>query len=388
MRSITAAMLALVLPICAIAQYAPGVVEEGRAQEGAQAILARAFWPGQDLSSAFYRIFADEEMRDLVEVARSGGPDGTAFLVLRPGTYWIMAVVDVNANDRPDAGDGIGFYGVNELSETARPAPLEVVEGKVDSIIIPILVKLNEELRMVPLPWAQATQRGTVSGKVAGLEGRAGVAALLPLVDDARPFVAPLEDDGGFVLAAPPGAYRLVIAVDGDGDGRLSQADPVGTVGSIEEPISVTADTEIETGVITVAPGAVPEGLPTLIAGRLRGPELPDGARAIVAFFRDAEMSEQLFGVETGLDGRFAAAVEPGAYYLRATVDIAGDDVLGVGDMLGFFGVTDLMSEQIPAPLQVTEDALMMDVIIPITARINEEGRLSPWRDEAAAVDE
>lgn len=388
MTRIIAVMLAVTLPLCAFAQDAEAPVAQDQQVEGeAQAIFARAHWPGQDLSNTFYRVFADEGMRDLVDVFRAGGPDGGALLVLRPGTYWIMAVVDVGGTDRPDPGDGIGFYGVNEISAQARPSPLEVGDEAV-RIMIPILVRLNDEMRMEPLPWTQAHQSGTVTGTIVGLDGRAGVVALLPLMDDETAFAAPVDADGEFSLEAAPGSYRLVAAVDADGDCRLSEADPVGIAGSAEEPITVEADAETALDAIGLSAGTVPEAVPPLIAGQITGAEAPEGAKLTVAFCTDAAMREQSFAVQALADGRFAAVVEPGTYYLRATVDLAGDGTLGAGDMLGFYGVTDLMSEERPAALEVGEDALLTEVIIPISARMDEDGRLSAWRGEAAPAED
>jgi hypothetical protein len=217
---------------------------------------------------------------------------------------------------------------------------------------------------------------------VASLAGHPGIVALLPVEEDAEAFATLIEGDGAFSFEVPAGSYVLFAAIDADEDGRLTAADPAGSAGSADEPIVVEANEATELDPISLSTGWDPDGIPPLVAGRITGVEAPPGARITVAFCADAAMREQAAAVTAGPDGRFAAALEPGTYYLRATIDRAGDDVLGPGDMLGFYGVADLMSEERPAPLQVAEDALLTGIEIPISAVMTEDGRLSPWRGD------
>ncbi len=381
MTRIIAVMLMVTLPLCALAEGAPATAEEPEELgEDVHAVLVRAYWPDQDLSNTFYRIYEDENLRELVDVFPATGRDGTGFVVLPPGTYYVMAVVDIGGTERPEPGDGIGFYGVEEISAAARPQPLEVGEDGMDSIVIPILVRLNQEMRMEPLEWTQAHLRGTVTGTVEGLDGYDAIVAVLPLGDHGQSFAAPVAEDGRFEVEAQPGTCLVVAMVDVDGDGRLSDDDPIGIAGSVDEPIEVAHDEEIDVGTLTLSTDAeVPEDIPAIISGRVTGAETFHEAIISVAIFTDSSMREEVVSLETVHSGRFAAVLEPGAYYLRTIVDRDGDGMIGIGDLLGFYGVTDLLGEETPAPLQVEADTFATDVDIPISGRINEEGMLSAW---------
>ena len=383
MTRLMAMTLAAMLPLCAAAQDAEPPVEQEQQQPAEpQAILAQAYWPGQDLSNTFFRVFSDAALREVIDVFRAAGPDGLALLLLPPGQYWIMAVVDVNDNSVPDTGDGIGFYGVNEISAEARPTPLEVAAGKADSITIPILVRLNDQMRMEPLPWTQAGLPGIVTGAVPELREHGGVVVLLPVEGDGVPTAAPLDAEGGFTVTALAGSYRLIAASGADA--------AVAVGGSDEEPIIVAADAELHLGAIAISEGPLPADAPALMAGRVTGtPAAQEGGRTTIALFADEAMQQQVLVLEATPEGRFAAVLAPGSYYLRAIVDRDGDDLLSVGDLLGFHGVTDLMSEERPAPLEIAEGTLLTNVEIAISASINEEGRLSPWQpaDDAPAAE-
>ncbi len=360
---------------------APAEVPAGpQVQSPAQAMLVRARWPDQDLTNTAYRVFSDAAMRELVDVFPAGGPNGTALIVLRPGRYWINAVVDTNANGRPDAGDGLGWHGVHALSRSARPQPIEVSADTADTIVIPILVRLTEDGGMEPLPWAQALVRGTVVGTVAGAGDATVVVALLPVSEDGKLFVGLAGEDGAFSLEAAPGAYQLIAASDADGDGRLTDADPKALVQSGDAPVAIVAEQEVQVGTLSLVPCAAPPGVPPIVAGRITGVEPGEGAKISLALCTDAAMRQEAVALAADADGRFAATVEPGSYYLRATVDQAGDDMLGPGDMVGFYGVSDLLGGDTPQPLEVSENALHTDVTVAMSATIDEQGRLSAYR--------
>ncbi len=165
MKRLTVALLLLVAAAAGLCQDAETPVVQG------QVVVARAEWPDQDLSNTAFRVFADQEFRELVDVFPAGGPDGTAIMALRPGDYYIMAVVDVNGNDRVDAGDGFGFHGVNDLSSQTRPQPLTVRADALNAAVIRILMTRGEDGRLVPIPAALADTDGFVAGTVTGAQG-------------------------------------------------------------------------------------------------------------------------------------------------------------------------------------------------------------------------
>ena len=87
-------------------------------------VVVRATWPGQDVEQTTFYVYADAAMKDRRHVFPADAGRGTAVMLLGPGEYYVMAIVDVNANKKADAGDGFGFYGVHSVSAEARPQPL------------------------------------------------------------------------------------------------------------------------------------------------------------------------------------------------------------------------------------------------------------------------
>lgn len=348
----------------------------------AQVVVIRAVWPGADLTNTSFRVFEDQQMRSLVDIFPA--PDGTAVAVLRPGEYYIMAVVDANGNNQVDADDGFGFHGVSDLSGNSQPAPAVVKEGQLNSAIIPILMIRSEDGRLVPLPSAQQRTTGTLQGtfEKGGPTPGAGpiLLVVLPVGMETRPVVSVIGPHE-FELRVPAGAHRVAVVVDSDDSATLSVGDLMALRGFGEnEPVTVDPDGTSVIGPLTLAACTeVPAGIPPLVAGLVTGAEVAEGARTSVAFCTDQALRNEAFSVEAGSGGRFAAVADAGMYYLRATIDQAADGALGVGDMLGFFGVDSLLSGAPPRPVEVAEGALITGVEIPISARIDETGRLTAW---------
>ncbi len=371
------------------ATAAPAQPAEGADQGDGQVVLLNVTWPGADLSNTAFRVFSDRRMRRPVDVFPA--PAGSALAVLRPGEYYVMAIVDVNGNNLVDAGDGFGFYGVSDLSGNSQPEPLKVAADQLNTAAITILMTRGGDGRLIPLPSALEHTTGRITGSLLGVGGASKPTLLLalPIGMQTRPVVAVVGEDGSFDLQVPAGRHRLIALADADGGGTATPGDLVATAGAADAPITVEADAETTVAPIAVSgETALPEGLPPLVAGQITGAEIPEGGTAAVAFCTDASLRNEAFSVVAGPDGRFAAVPQPGTYYLRVTIDEAGDGALGVGDMLGFYGVTDLLGGETPVAVSVGADALRADLNVPISACINEDGRLGAVtpRGEAATT--
>ncbi len=390
MRHVTAALLLIAGAAAGFCQDpppeppAPPVtprVGESEAQGEGQVVMMTARWPGRDdMSNTAFRVFSDQALTELVDVFPAGGAGGSAIMALRPGEYYVMAVVDANGNGQADPGDGFGFYGVTDLSPESRPQPLVVRDDAINAGRITILMTIGEDGRLVPIAEAIAAADGYVAGSVVG--AAAPLFILLVPVDEAGHPVAVLADeDGAWRATASPGQYRLCALSDANADGILGAGDPIALIGFGEdEPLTVKPGEELAVTPPALSPAAEPPaGIPPVCAGRVTGITPPEGAIIQVAFCTDAALRRQAFAVAADASGRFVAAAAPGAYYLRATVDQAGDGTLGAGDMLGFYGVADLMGGDTPQPLAMVAGALRTDVTIAITARIGEDGRLTTY---------
>ena len=355
--------------------------EAGEAQGQGQAVMMTARWPGRDdMSNTVFRVFSDQALTDLVDVFPAGGAGGSAIMALRPGEYYVMAVVDVNGNGQADPGDGFGFYGVNDLSPASRPQPLVVREDAINAGRITILMTIGEDGRLVPIAEAIAAADGYVAGSVSGAAMPIFL-LLVPVDEGGHPVAVLPAEDGSYRAATAPGRYRLCALADANADGILGAGDPVALVGFGDaEPLTVKPGEELAVAPLALAPAAEPPaGVPPVCLGRVTGVTPPEGAVIQVAFCTDAGLRQQAFAVAADASGRFVTAAAPGAYYLRATVDQAGDGTLGAGDMLGFYGVADLMGGDTPQPLALVAEAVRTDVTIAITARIGEDGRLTTY---------
>lgn len=367
-------IMLLTMPLAGLCQ---GEAPEGDAGDDGVVIFLRAHWPGHDLSDTAFRVFCDPQMRQLVDVFP--GTEGSAAVILSPGDYYVMAVADENGNNVPDAGDGIGFSGMSDGA--SRPDPVRVAEDGVSVVDVPIVLMIGEDgrpVRIIP---------PRLGGTISGAGDRRVIVVLLPEDAQTRPFAAVVRE-GEFVLHPPGGSYVVVALVDADADGNLSPVDLAAARGTGDEPRVVVAENApVELGPLSLSPGAVlPEGLAAIVAGKVSAPALVDGAQITVAFCTDSSLRDEAFTVVADEDGRFAAVSGSGVYYLRTTIDCNGDGVLGSGDMLGFYGVADLLGGENPSALDVPENALLTDVEIAISATIGDDGRLTPWTapDDAA----
>ncbi|MCD6359327.1 MAG: hypothetical protein J7M38_00600 [Armatimonadetes bacterium] len=338
-------------------------------------IIARAAWPGHDLSHANFYVFADPAMKDLVDVFPSGGAGGAAFLALRPGAYYIMVVVDVNASGRPDAGDAFGWYGVEDLAPSSRPRPLVITDDPGGAITVPILMTRTEDGRLRPLPGAPLG-RGTLRGRLTGI-GPAPAYVILRSDPEARTVPAALVDpDGSFEITAQGGSYQLLARAVWEDEAGADPAPTWRQLTTEDRPARIAPEQVTDLGELSAgAANEVSDDLPALIVGAVTAPPVPEGAAIYVQVCADAQMHGEITHTRATASGLFVIAIEPATYYLRV---IVGDDTVpGPGDLLGFYGVADLLGGDRPRPLSLTPGQVRADVSIPIVARISADGTIA-----------
>ena len=381
-RAWVAALALLISAGCACAQDPPEGAEQG------VVIIARVVWEGQDLTNAVFRVYADAERKQLVDVFPSGGPDGAGFLALRPGEYYLMAVVDANASGKLDAGDALGWYGVEDLAPSTRPKALKVGPGGPSLLEIPILMTVGEGGGLTPLPGAPRG-KGIAAGRLTGFAPGPTFVLLRTGLDGPAGYPAAVAADGAFEVTAPAGDYQLLACgawTDQGGVAHgpawrvLRDADP--------DPVRIAPDGRTDLGEIAAGePAQIVTGLPALVSGRVTGPPPPDGATVRVELCANQHFTVTVATVKAAADGSFLAAIEPATYYLRA---VAGSEIgINPGDMLGFFGVTSLTGEDRPQPLALRADQVVIGVEIPLVARMDDEGNLKAIvADDNAATGE
>jgi uncharacterized protein (DUF2141 family) len=100
--------------------------------------------PGAGLKPTQVRISSDPGMRDAVAALPVEAGPGTFLALLRPGTYYLTAIVDEGGDGKLGPGDVIGFYGVSSL-DAGAPKPLTLEAASiVGDVEITMVAQLTE----------------------------------------------------------------------------------------------------------------------------------------------------------------------------------------------------------------------------------------------------
>ncbi|MFQ5808777.1 MAG: hypothetical protein ACE5JM_04070 [Armatimonadota bacterium] len=136
---------------------------------------------------------------------------------------------------------------------------------------------------------------------------------------------------------------------------------------------------------------AVPEesgaGL-ALVAGIAAWPG-HDLSRAHVQLYRDAECTKLAYASrKVGREGSYAIIVpEPGIYYVRLHVDANGNGKPDSGDGIGFYGLKSPGElGQTPRQLTLVAGGVAVDVVIPVIATLDADGKPGPLQEGALPV--
>ena len=380
-------------------------------------VMGKIIWPEHDLSGGQVLIYSDPELKTLVDQFGTGGEGGTFVLILDPGEYYLMAIVDADGDQGFGEGDGVGFFGITEYgAEGQERQPLKIT-GKtvVGDVRIPIVAVFKQDdagklvFEAIENPEAtEATPTGVsamVTGSVSDADGVAQPIVVMLMASDSR-LVADIArvsaEAPAFRLEAPAGNYHLIAMADVSGDGRVGDGDRFGSIdlpdwGAPPEslPTLELEDAEDRADLTIPLTGHVGDDLVIAMAGGEGSFEFDPGLISPVISGRVAYPAAGLKPVQVRISaepmgqpvagaecepgpGTFIAAVSPGAYYLTAVVDENGDGKFGPQDTIGIYGLTDLAAGTAPKAVNVEAGSLVADVEITIVMRINDEGRPEP----------
>ncbi len=353
-------------------------------------------------------------------------------LRLKPGKYYLMAIVDKNGSNKLDDGDIFGFYGLKDIyKKGAFPEPVLV---KPSSFAEGVEIHLTATYKIVDLT---ETSEGTaiISGRVFPIPQTATEVRIE--VYDNSAFVKPLattvtNPDGTYRLQLPPGEYYIIANHDADGDGRYSKGDKLGGLGTdsitTEQPAVTTFDTG-ETRDINIRLSAQYDADGQLVAindpnitpsivdlGANPSPGVPQEVKMgsitgkVTSFFashsakpnNENAPSDEEIPVPDGIlslsttpdfsssmvvplildeDGNYLVDVKPGRYFVLAVLDQNRDGASGLSDGIGVFG-THQPVRGTPAPVTVLEGMTTPHVDIDIMASyIDETGTMSEIED-------
>lgn len=369
------------------------------------AVVVRLHWPDHDLSNAQLRVFRDAARRDLAGVFPATGDSGNLVMALPPGAYYLTAVVDLNNDGQLNAGDGLGFYGVED-PVTQQPQPLEVKE-KFAAVRMPISLVMGEGgklaptgVQLSPLTPPPPTKICGVSGVLSNGLGGLQVVVFVP-TSGAGPCVAALPaPDGTFSLVVPAGDYWVFAAEDANNTDGLDPGDLMAVYGYSAElgrqfpTLKVEGDMPGlqlvlqwvvgDTGLLKSldglreGPQVALETLPAVAIGSVSG--RPDASRLLLSASRDARFTDPLDAAATAAETA-VLALPAGVYYLSAMTVMNPDGrTRSPGDLIGFYGVADMRKAQSPQPLALRPGEIRR-IDMPLTATLDAQLRPVPRGD-------
>lgn len=374
---------------------------------GTPAIVGKIIWPDHDVSKAQVLLYRDAAMTELADVFPVGGERGTFVALVEPGEYYLMALVDANGSGKLDAGDAIGYFA--DLQTGAPKAIRLVPEGFVTDVHIAISATVGSDGKPEPLKDEAAKIEtkplglpALVSGTLSATAGlTAPVFVILVNAENGHAVgVSRVPPDAqGLSLTAEKGVYHVLAVTDSTGDGKIGPGDLVGVYGVSDwsappdrmPQLTLGDGDEIAgieismTGIVaedgTARGGGTTEGLklpalPAVLSGTVRPSKEQFGAIQ-VRISSDPGMREQAAVATASADGTFIACVPPGTYFLTAICDANPDGAFGPGDLVGFYGVPDLISGA-PKPLTVSSGSLVLDIPIVLIGRVTDDRGVAP----------
>jgi len=114
-------------------------------------ITGRVTRHGAPMGGALLKAYADSGLRTQCNAAVAD-VDGRFCMALVAGSYYLVAIHDVDGNERLSPGDELGFGGVADVAEQAGPQATVLDVGQVlADLDIPLIMALDAEARPVPL---------------------------------------------------------------------------------------------------------------------------------------------------------------------------------------------------------------------------------------------
>ena len=219
---------------------APKVVLEARSAK----LRGKVIWEGVSFDRCVVQAYRDPTFTKAVDAVGTS-PDGSFTMLLPPGEYYLLAEVDLDGDGKYSAGDGLGAYGTDDLTERP-PQKLELKAGSNPEVRIEISAVFTKDGQLVSLKRPQEAELpqpmlSGITGRVIW-DGRKPKSALI-LVSKSEDFSNPilfpvqLNEDGSYSIDLPAGRYYVMAVIDSDSDGKADGGDGFGIYGT-RNPIS------------------------------------------------------------------------------------------------------------------------------------------------------
>jgi len=395
------------ISIIFIAGFSFAVCGQEKEQEDKDKIWigGKIIWPDHDLTRVTVDLYRDPKFKDLYSGGILLNKQGMYSLTVNePGTYYLVALVDSNANGSFDSGDGMGIYGVTEWADVAqKPRPMKLQAGmKMPGMDIQITATVNQQGLTVPLDLLESGATTGISGKVVWPEHKFSDTILFAYSDPSwnnRIAQTNVKETGEYEISLPAGRYYLLAVVDQNKTNLLDIGDRFGVWGMTKFGMFPKA--------IVVSNGHISGGRNILIIGQvgLSGRSLPlqagdkeevdkttlladkilvsgnvvwsdhDLRFGMVQAYSDPSMTVAAAQAKTDDKGKFRLLISAGDYYVMAGVDTDGDGKYTSGDGIGAYGVANA-AEQRPKKLTVSKTPEQDEINVVITAEFDSSGQL------------
>ena len=370
-------------------------------------LTGEIIWKGHDLKQTNVSVYRDEKLKNLYTSGIS--QQGKFALRVEPGSYYLVAYVDVDESGKFDEGDAYGVLGVNDWQDEKQKHQVVDIgsNAELKGLQIPItarLQRIGDELKLVPATLYQQSEFKKFSKELS--QATAGCRGTLKFLQQAIPKVPMLviaytdtswKYQAGIDMVDPkttawelrlkPGKYYLMAVVDKNRNNKLDNGDIFGFYGvkdihkrgAFPEPVLIKRHTFTENLEIQVAT-TYTKNLSSSnlekrasVSGRIM--PIPQNASKVhVEVYPTSALVEPIATVKTDEDGQFDIKLPVGEYYFIANQDIDENGKYSEGDRLGGFG-TDSITTTPPKPL-VVEEGETRAVYIQMSAQYNSEGQL------------
>ena len=384
-------------------------------------------WAGKDLSQTTVQVYKDENLKSLY-TGVTGLIGGEFEIHVEPGSYYLVAFVDLDRSGKFDIGDGMGIFGITDWNHPNQRKQLVSIDGHktISGLAITITARMQNvdgkgkivaayDYRANPLEEFKKDVTKITSG-IKGQVHRKGnksfedalILAYTDLSWKYRAGSAQIADDGRFTLKLTPGKYYLMATIDANRTNLFDQGDELGIYGiddlrnrrAFPKPILVdanrfTEDIQIEvtgkqtkSGKIVSLTELDTETRPTKrttehATAMVLGEVIWAGQSrkgSTIQVYQDPALVKIVKQVEADENGRFSLQLPPGDYYLIANVDADGDGRYSQGDGIGAYGSNDMTS--MPPSTLILKPAKNFDIKLYVTARYSADGQLEAFRTE------
>ena len=384
-------------------------------------------WAAKDLSQVTVQVYKDENLKSLY-TGVTGLIGGKFEIRVEPGSYYLVAFVDLDRSGKFNIGDGMGIFGITDWNHPDQRKKLVSVEGHqtVSGLAISITARMQSVdgkgkivseygYRTNPLEEFKKEVTKITSG-IKGQVHRKGsesfenalVFAYTDLSWKYRAGSAQIAEDGGFTLKLTPGKYYLMATIDENRTNLFDHGDELGIYGidnlrnrrAFPKPILVdsnrfTEDIRIEvtgkqteSGKIVSLAESGTETRPTtratehataMVSGEViwAGQSLKG---TVIQVYHDPALVKIVKQIETDENGRFNLRLPPSDYYLIANVDVDSDGRYSQGDGIGAYGSTDMTS--IPPSTLTLKPAKNPNIKLHVSAHYSADGQLEAVRTE------